>query len=134
MHLLSLHRIVKQAIRAGGSTLNQKHVEDISLSGLFLMKVTKRIECEFGVHHSTSHTTSDCLNEINKIVDHLTKATENSPLFTDPTVTGLQKIFNTAWIKNTLNRSELFEEPTEDTDSAHQHQIADIMYELTDTL
>ena len=54
-----LTRVLKEAMRSGGSNTTRKHMEDISLSGLFLIDVTKTIDQQFGVHHSTAHTTRD---------------------------------------------------------------------------
>lgn len=121
-------RILKEAMRAGGSNVTPKHAEDISLSGLFLMDVTKTIDHEFGVHHSSSHTTRDAFNDIVKLSDHLIDPMQrNSPLFSDPTLTGLDKMCNTTWIQNTLSRTELFEETA-------RNCTTDINYELTDVL
>ena len=120
-------------MRAGGSNITTKHTEEISLSGLFLMEVTKKIDQEFGVHHSTKHTTTDAWNDVKTIANHLIENSGDSPSFRDPTISGLEKMFNSTWIQNTLNRTELFEESTEEMDSTNRGTV-DTLYELTDTL
>ena len=77
--VLSFSRIIKQAMRAGGSNITPTHAEDLSLCGLFLMDVTKTIDQEFGVHHSTSHTTTDATNDIKKLAKHLVERSPSCP-------------------------------------------------------
>ena len=126
-------------MRSGGSNLTRKHMEDISLSGLFLMEVTKTIDRQFVVHHSTSHTTRDAQSDINKIASLLTdgKVTSsdkerNSPSFNDPAVIGLDKLANTNWLKDTLNRTEQCEENNIERES--NQGLVDINYELMHVL
>lgn len=45
-------RILKEAMRAGGSNITPQHIEDLSLCGLFLMDVTKKVDDEYQVHHT----------------------------------------------------------------------------------
>ena len=40
-----------------------------------------------------------------------------SPLFSDPTIIGLEKLSNTSWFRNTLNRTENFEDGLESGES-----------------
>jgi hypothetical protein len=95
-------------MRSGGSNIKPKHAEEISLSGLFLMEVTKTVDHEFGVHHTTSHTTRDAKTDITKLANNLMESAlcgnqRNSPPFSDPTIIGLNKLCNTSWLKDTLN-------------------------------
>lgn len=46
-----------------------------------------------------------------KLAKYLIENSGNSPPFSNPTLTGLEKMFNTTWIQNTLSRTELIEEP-----------------------
>ena len=56
----------------------------------------------------------------------------NSPLFSDPTIIGLEKLSNTSWIRN---RTENFEDSLESGESmVADHGEIDINYELTDVL
>lgn len=119
-------------MKSGGSNITTTHAEDISLSGLFLLEVTKSVDREFGVRNSTTHTTTDARNDIARLARNLANITKDSPLFSDdPAITGLNKMFNSKWIQSTMNRMEL-PEPTEELD--HASHSTDIIYELTDTL
>ena len=58
-------------MRSGGSNNKPDHIEDISLCGLFLMEVAKKVDIEFGAHCTSSHTTADASTDISKIADYL---------------------------------------------------------------
>lgn len=123
-------------MKAGGSNITPKHAEDISMSGLFLMEVTKAIDREFGVKHSTFHTTTNPWEDVQKAANHLSDISNNSPHFSDPTTVGLDKMFITEWIQNTLNRTELPEDPAVMSTDNIDHDDTDnaILYELSDTM
>ena len=60
LHFVYVHvctcRVLKEAMRTGGSNLTQQHAEDLSLCALFLMEASKKVDHEFGVNRYTSHT------------------------------------------------------------------------------
>ena len=98
-------------MRSGGANVTHKHIEDLSLCGLFLMEVAKKVDREFGAHRSTAHTPSDAYKDITKLTNLLLEKQvvvetdeRTSPGFMDPTGTGLDKLCNTSWIRETLDR------------------------------
>ena len=121
-------RILKEAMRAGGSHITPEHAEDISLCGLFLMEVTKRVDREYSVHNGAAHTVTNSWRDwpsisrvhngaahtatnswrdIVKLAEHIPSANIRSKTsFADPTLEGLKKMTTTTWIQYTLNRNE----------------------------
>lgn len=71
---LYLHRIVKQTLKESGSNATKSHMENVSLSALFLLEACKLADSIFGVTHSSHHTIADATTDINKMVDHLRKS------------------------------------------------------------
>lgn len=109
----SILRVLKETMRTGGFNLTQQPAEDLSLSALFLMEASKKVERDFGVHRSTSHTTRDANSDITKISNYLLEkkvtheiSQRTSPAFSDPAEIGLDKMCNTSWIHDTLARTE----------------------------
>ena len=127
---------MKEAIRAGGSNITPQHIEDLSLCGLFLMKVARQIDQQFGAHHTSAHTTLDAYEDINKLARYLVEKrvvcyekNRDSPSFVDPTNAGLDKLCNTSWIKDTINRVE-----TDDNlEREDMNGVIDANYELFDS-
>lgn len=120
-------------MRTGGANVTPQHIEDISLCGLFLMEVAKHIDHQFGVHHTSRHTTLDASEDITKLAHHLVEkgvVSMDSPDFEDPTVGGLNKLCNTTWIKDTLNKVEL----DDNLEREDIHGITDSTYELCDVI
>ena len=107
---LAVVRVLKEAMRAGGANNTPQHTEDLSLCGLFFMEVSKKIDKEFGAHRSYAHTTLDAYRDISKMVEKLlgNKVVErkkrDSPVFMDPTNAGLEKLCNSSWLRDTLDR------------------------------
>ena len=65
-------RVVKDALRSSGGNITPKHIEDVSLSGLFLADAAKKAGQEFGVPNTSSkHTERDCNKDIYNISTHL---------------------------------------------------------------
>lgn len=113
-----------------------KHVEEVSLGVLFLMKAARMTDTAFKVKApSTTHTIRDSDNDVMKMVTHLREKQvylvsreRSSPCFIDPTEGGWKKISTTTWLKDTLARSlEL-----EPADNLQADQEVDLDYELTD--
>ena len=60
-------RVVKQTLRLAGGNLTDKHVEDVSLSALYLMDAAKKAEKIMGVSpQATSHTFSGASSDVKK--------------------------------------------------------------------
>ena len=57
-----------------------------------------------------------------------------SPTFEDPTVAGLDKMFNTSWVKDTLSRFDIEEDNLEVEDTMVHHGTVDSDYELSHVL
>ena len=130
-----LFRILKEALRGGGSNITPQHIEDLSLCGLFFMEVVKQIDHQFEAHHTSAHTTLSACKDINKLACYLTDKgvvhcdeKRDSPSFVNPTDAGLSKLCNTSWITDTLNRVE-----TDDNlEREDVYGIIDGNYELGD--
>ena len=60
-------RVLKEAMRTGGSNLTQEHTEDLSLCALFLMEASKKVDREFRESRSTAHTTKDATKDITRL-------------------------------------------------------------------
>lgn len=125
-------------MRSGGSNLTPQHMEDLSLCGLFLMEVAKKVDREFGALQTSSHTTHDAYKDITKLLNYLTEKKvgeqikeRNSPIFLDPTDVGLNKMCNSTWIRDTLDRAD-----TEDLERevSEDHGTIDMNYELCDVV
>ena len=138
LYTLFIARILKDAMRTGGANNTPQHIEDLSLCGLFFLKVCKKIDREFGAHRSTAHTTPDAYRDISKIVEHLlqTKVVEKkdreSPVFIDPTNAGLDKLCNSSWVRDILSRGGDTEDLQEE--EAQDHGTIDLNYELHDVV
>ena len=135
----------KQTLRSAGGNVTDKHIEDVSMSTLFLLDAARKTDQAFGVApQSTAHTVRDASSDIKKMTKHLaeTRVTKNieerlTPVFTDPTESG----FKTSWLKDTLSRSHVVynSPPSVDADTtsgdilhgreAHNDEI-DMNYEL----
>ena len=107
------NRVLKEAMRTGGSNLTQEHAEDLSLCALFLMEAAKKVDREFGVTRSTSHSTRDADKDIGTVTNNLLerKVTQELPertssVFSDPTNNGLDKLCNTKWVHDVLSRTD----------------------------
>ena len=54
--------------------VTEKHIKEVSLSGLFLMEAAKKADRAFGAPPpSTRHTATDASSDIKKITEHLLK-------------------------------------------------------------
>ena len=43
-----LERVLKQALRSSGANATEKHIENVSLCGMFLMEAAHKVDSEFG--------------------------------------------------------------------------------------
>ena len=110
-----------------------KHIEEVSMSVLFLMEAAKKVDRAFNTSpQTTAHTIHDTVQDVQKISQHLVESRalvsisdRSTPLFVDPTDTGLKKL-NTAWLKDTLARMQ--------TEADTEVTTGDELYELWDTV
>ena len=122
-------------MRSSGANVTTRHIEDISLCGMFLMGVAKKIDKAYCAHRSTAHTTTDADRDIRKLAHLLLESgvvneqkdrVSPAAAVTDPAVTGLDRIHNTTWIRDTLDRVE-----TDDLEGERDHGTVDENYELS---
>lgn len=132
---IKLCRILKEAMRSSGANVTTKHIEDISLCGMFLMGVARNIDRTYHAHRSTAHTTTDARRDIKKLANLLLESevakeqkerASQAAAITDPVVAGLDRLHNTTWIRDTLDRVE-----TEDLEGEKEHGTVDENYELS---
>ena len=128
------YRVIKQVLHSSGANVTEKHIKDVSLSGLFLMEAAKKADRAFGAPPpSTRHTVTDASSDIKKITEHLleknatTEVTaRSSPAFKDPTEEGWKKLSCTEWIQKILTNT--LEEDLQE----EQRGETDLDYELYD--
>ena len=58
-------------MHSSGANITQKHLEDVSMCGLFLLEVCKKVDRMFGAECSGAHTTRDAGGDIKKITTYL---------------------------------------------------------------
>lgn len=105
-------RVFKQTLRAAGDNLTEKHVEEVSLSVLFLMDAVKKFDKAMGASpQTTAQTVRDATDDIKKMVTYLrennvSQLIENrtTPEFSDPTNEGYKKLCS-SWLKEILPRT-----------------------------
>ena len=127
---------MKDALRSSGANTTQKHIEDVSLSGLFLTDAAKKADREFGVTNmSSKHTERDCNRDICNISTHLQNnqvtlviPERTTPMFRDLTDDGWKKI-NSSWLERVLSSY-----PTTELRPDGARGEVDMSYELFDVL
>jgi hypothetical protein len=102
------------------------------------MEAAKKTDREYGCPQSCTHTTTDANSDIDKMMKMmgcmmeaqvaLEVSNRNSPT---PTEKGLDKMFNTSWIQDTLSRTVVLEDDLEavereDTEVNLYHELADV--------
>ena len=139
----------KQTLKSAGGNLTEKHVEEVSLSALFLLEAAKKTDRAFGVApQTTAHTIRDSTSDVSKMVKHLVEnkvslVVDNgrTPAFTDPTDDGYKKLCS-SWLNKTLSRNQVvdYNSAPEDLEITDEHlhgreannDDIDIDYELSD--
>ena len=127
---------MKDALRSSGANITTKHIEDVSLSGLFLTDAAKKADREFGVTNmSSKHTERDCNRDICNISTHLQNnqvtlviPEKTTPMFRDLTDDGWKKI-NSSWLERVLSSY-----PTTELQPDGERGEVDMSYELFDVL
>ncbi len=120
--------------------MSNKHLEDVSLCGLFLMEAAKKADAFFQVPPpSTQHMVRDATTDIQAMVADLlsssaVKTQENPrstvPPFQDPSTVGMENKASAGWIESALQGGWEEEECTEE--DAVEGEI-DFSYELYHT-
>ncbi len=107
--VISLYcRIIKEAVWAAGSNLTEKHLEDISLGGLFLLEAAKKTDDFFQVPSpSPHHTIRDASNDLLAMTADLlsTRAVKqkegrSAPPFQDPSTVGMETRASKGWVEH----------------------------------
>ena len=121
-------------MRSSGANVTKKHLEDVSMCGLFLLEVCKKVDRMFGAECSEAHTTRDAGGDVKKITTYLraekvTKEVENRQgwNFTDPHTLGYRKV-----AKGRLDAYLHEEEDSSDDTEQDPQGEMDINYELFD--
>ena len=70
-YCITTYSVLKQTMRAGGGNVTKTQAEDVSLSALFLLDASKKVDCEFNAHRSTAHTVRDANKDILKLASTL---------------------------------------------------------------
>ena len=130
------YRVVKDALRSSGANITAKHIEEVSLSALFLADAAKKADQEFGVSNTSSkHTECDCNRDIYNISEHLQNnqvtveiPERTTPMFQDLTDDGWKKI-NSSWLERALNSY-----PSTELQPNGERGEVDMNYELFDIL
>ena len=129
-----LYSIIKQAMRSSGANITQKHLEDVSMCGLFLLEVCKKVDRMFGAECSGAHTIRDAEGDINRIATYLraekvTKEVKDREGwdFTNPHTLGYAKVAE-GKLDAYLHEEE---DNSDDTEQDPQGEM-DINYELSD--
>ena len=140
--MYSCCRVFKQTLQSAGSNLTDKHVRDVSLSVMFLMKAAKKADEAFKViPQSTAHTDRDASKDIERMVTYMKEKHISCELqeragviFSDPIEHGWKKIYTTSWIKDTLSRTSVKGENLENEGQEREDGDIDLNYELIDVI
>ena len=132
----------KQTLRSAGSNLTDKHVQDVSLSVMFLMKAAKKADEAFKVSpQSTAHTVRDVSKDLERMVAYMKEKNISYEVkertgiaFSDPIEHGWKKLYNTSWIKDTLSRTSVKGGSLEDEGQEREDGDIDLNYELIDVI
>ena len=133
--MFHLCRVVKQTLRSSGANVTEKHIEEVSLSALFLLEAAKKTDYEFKTKpQSIAHTTADSSSDVKKMRDVLTEksvssedAERKSPTFTDHTTKGFDLMCKAGWIEGILQEGE--DDCDEQPDNRDNTDV-DLDYEL----
>ena len=123
-------------MRSSGANATHKHLEEISMCGLFLLDVCKKVDGMFGAECSGAHTTRDAGGDIKNIAIYLheekvTKevASRQGWSFTDPRTLGYKKV-----AEGKLDAYLHEEEDSSDDTEQDPRGEMDLNYELSDPL
>lgn len=136
MALLLFTRVFKQTLRSAGGNLTEKHVEEVSLGVVFLLNAAKKTDQAFHASpQTTAHTVRSFCTDVQNMVQYLqekkvTEETEgrNTPVFSDPTEQGWQKLSTTSWLQDRLSSTH-----QDDVGETVEQGEVDLDYELYST-
>lgn len=104
-------RIVKEGVQAAGANATKKHIEEISLCGIFLLEAGKKADQAFNVppvstHHSVRDGKTDTLTMMQDLLMKAVVEERNRPgsTFPDPTTQGMEDKAAKGWIEGVLQR------------------------------
>ena len=128
---------MKQTLRSSGANVTPTHIEDVSLSALFLLEAAKKTDREFGVTpQSRRHTIRNSIKDIQKVAQHLIENTVTTempgrvmPKFSHPTEAGWKRLSSSNWLEGILSRSLV-----EELETATERGEVDLDYELYDIM
>lgn len=137
---------MKQTLKSSGANCTAKHMEEISMCGLFLLDTAKRADKEFQTpYRSSHHTVRSAVNDIKKMTNHLLEEKVTTECkdrvrinFTEPIELGMQKVVN-GWLQNYLKSSgsesctDGNHEPNAEDRESHDGDV-DLDYELYNTI
>ena len=104
-------------MQAAGANATKKHIEEISLCGMFLMEAGKKADSAFNVPpQSTHHNVRDAQADIHTMMQDLLERTvieqqdHHGPPFADPTTKGMEDKAAKGWIESVLQKDTMYEE------------------------
>lgn len=134
--------VIKQALKASGANCTQKHMEEVSMCGLFLLEAAKKADQEFLIPSTSSHHTIRSSEEdIKKMTKHLMEEKVPQEVvdrsvqieFEEPIELGMKKIVE-GWLRNYLQSSgpEYFDDQDTETGTPTQDDdpFTELNYEL----
>ena len=125
---------MKQTLRSSGANATTTHIEEVSLSALFLLEAAKKTDREFGVTpQSQRHTVRDADQDIRKLAQHLLEKNVTAevpdrltPKFIHPTEKGWEKLRSSNWLAGILSNTLVEEEETERGEVDLDYELYDV--------
>ena len=104
-------------MQAAGANATPKHIEELSLCGMFLLEASKKADEAFNVpppssHHSVQDATDDILTMTRDILMRrvVEETDRRGTPFTDPTTKGMENKVAKGWIETFLRVESIVEE------------------------
>ena len=112
-----LYRVIKEGVQAAGANATNKHIEEISLCGMFLLEAARKADKAFNVYPpSTRHTTRDADTDTHTMTQDLLQRAvienldHHGPPFPDPTTKGMEGKASKGWIESVLQKVSIHNE------------------------
>ena len=104
-------------MQSAGANATKKHIEEISLCGMFLLEAAKKANEAFNVPpQSTLHSVRDAKSDVHTMMQDLLQRAvveqqdHHGPPFSDPTTKGMEEKAARGWIENVLQKETMCEE------------------------
>lgn len=104
-------------MQAAEANATNKHIEEISLCGVFLLEAAKKADSAFGVPPpSSQHTVRDAQTDIRAMTQDLLQRAgveepdHQGPQFPDPTNKGMEERASKGWIESILHKATMYDE------------------------